>query len=67
MFIVETLFHGAVWENCWTDDSGSPLTFPSWEAAQAELTEHIRDCIYAVEAGDMIDAPSVTDFRIVKI
>lgn len=67
MYEVQTLFNGQTWENCWTDESGKPSVFATWLEAQQEIDQHLQDCFDAVEAGDMIDAPHATDFRIVKL
>ena len=69
-FVVETRFEGTgeTWENCWTDNNtGLPLTFSSRDAAQEEINDHIKDCINAVEGGDMQDSPDTSDFRIIEI
>ena len=41
-YIVETRFFMNAWENCWTEDD-KPLTFPTHEAAQAEIDEVLAE------------------------
>jgi hypothetical protein len=40
-YIVETRM-GNTWENCWTEDD-KPLTFPTHEAAQAEVNDLLAE------------------------
>jgi hypothetical protein len=54
----------AGWKNCWTDDDGNPLTFETRDDAAATIADHINDCLDAVRAGNMIDAPGLESFRI---
>ena len=65
-YAVETNFMGT-WENCWTDDNGSPVTFDTRENAEQEIKDHICDCVNAVEGGDMADSPDPSDFREVEV
>lgn len=65
-FEVETRFHGDTWENCWTNDKGEPVYYESHAAACGAIRDHISDCEQAVKEGDMIDAPSRSDFRVVE-
>jgi hypothetical protein len=67
LYEVQTKFHGGTWDNCWTNDDGTLVTYPSHAAACESIREHIADCNQAVLDGDMIDAPSRSDFRIVEI
>jgi hypothetical protein len=55
------------WENCWTDAEGKPVTYATREEAIAAIADHIIDCVDAVDAGDMIDAPEPSEFRIVEV
>ena len=55
---------GNHWLNVWESDD-EPETFASYEKAEAALAEHLRDCRYAVELGDLADVPSRDEFRIV--
>jgi hypothetical protein len=64
-FIVETEFHGGIWENVWAED-GKPDTFATLNDAVQEIRDHIIDSISAVEAGDMKDSPDPSNFRIVE-
>lgn len=54
---------GNHWENVWEQD-GDPLTFDSYEDAEAEILDHIDDCRLAVQSGDMTDAPTRASFCI---
>ena len=54
---------GTHYENVWTIDD-EPQTFESHYEADAALTEHLRDCQFAVEAGDMEDVPTRDEFQI---
>ena len=54
---------GNYWENVWTIDD-EPETFDSYGDADAALAEHLRECQWAVDEGDMSDAPSRDAFRI---
>jgi hypothetical protein len=52
------------WENVWSIDD-EPELFESAAEADAALAEHLRECQWAVDEGDMSDAPSRDAFRIV--
>ena len=54
------------WINNWSDESG-PTYFESRTAAETELDYFLLDCDDEVEAGNMPDAPSIDDFRIVEV
>jgi len=54
---------GNYWENVWTVDD-EPEIFDSYADAEAELAEHLRECRWAVDEGDMTDAPTRDAFRI---
>lgn len=54
---------GNDWDNVWSLD-GEPEIFESAAEADAALAEHLRDCQWAVDEGDMIDAPTRDEFRI---
>jgi hypothetical protein len=58
------------WVNNWShtqDGSNEPTQFISREGAQAELDWFLKDCLEEVKAGNMADAPSLEDFRIVEV
>lgn len=55
------------WENCWSDNDGKPLLFYTHKEAQEAIREHIIDCENAVADGDMMDAPTADDLRIVEV
>jgi hypothetical protein len=59
-----TVFDG--WSACW-QINGEPWIFESEAEAEAEIREHIADCEDAVAKGDMPDAPTREDFRIVEV
>jgi hypothetical protein len=54
---------GNHYENVWESD-GELETFESYQEADAALTEHIRDCQWAVDAGHLNDAPTRDQFTI---
>ena len=55
------------WENVWTDGDGDVLvTFETYEAAQAELTDYLADLAHFVKTGDLTDY-SPEDYRIVEV
>jgi hypothetical protein len=54
---------GNDWDNVWSLD-GEPEIFESAAEADAALAEHLRDCQWAVDEGDMSDAPTRAAFRI---
>ena len=54
---------GNRWENIW-HNGDDPLTFDSYEDAEAEILDHIDDCRLAVQSGDMVDAPTRANFCI---
>ena len=54
---------GNYWENVWELD-GEPETFDSYGDADAALTEHLRECQWAVDAGHLDDMPTRDAFRI---
>ena len=62
---VQTLFYPDSWENAWTDDD-KPAQFDTYEAAAAELDDHLRDLAYAVKQGHMDDF-NPSDYRIKKL
>lgn len=64
-FIVEMLI-GDDWENVWHED-GEPASFDTAEIAQMEIDAHIRDCIEAVEGGQMEDHPDPSEFRVTAV
>ena len=54
---------GNYWENVWSLD-GEPEKFDSYGDADAALSEHLRDCRWAVDAGQLDDMPARDAFRI---
>lgn len=54
------------WENVWTDDGDTLVTFDTYEAAQAELTGYLADLAHFVKTGDLTDY-SPEDYRIVEV
>lgn len=54
---------GTHYENVWESD-GKPETFGTHYEADAALAEHLRDCQWAVDAGDLDDMPTRDDFLI---
>lgn len=60
-----TLFQG--WTNTWSDEHGNPSVFLTEADAQIELDGFLKDMQDAVDSGDMQDAPSRDQYRIVCI
>ena len=58
---------GDRWENTWQDADGMPQLFETEEQALHELVWYLRECLDAVEAGYMEDAPAETDFRVMTV
>ena len=55
------------WENVWTDaDNDVLVTFETYEAARAELTDYLADLAHFVKTGDLTDY-SPDDYRIVGV
>ena len=54
------------WGNTLLDENGAPVFFDTYEAAQAELDDHLADLAHAVENGHMDDY-NPDDYRIVKV
>ena len=54
------------WGNTLLDENGALVTFATYEAAQAELDDHLADLAHAVENGHMDDY-SPDDYRIVRV
>jgi hypothetical protein len=67
MYEVQTRFANDQFENCWTDGNETPVRFRTYREARTELTQYLKDQHQAVEAGDMLDKYSESDFRIVKV
>lgn len=59
------------WVNCWTVSEGDAEpqaeTFTTRDEATKALRDYIADCILAVQDGDMSDAPTFEDHRIVFV
>ena len=60
-----TLFDG--WINTWSDEDGVPSTFITEHEAFAELFAFMADMKSAYIRGDVVDVPSMEDFRIVTV
>lgn len=54
------------WENCWTID-GQPQYFDSEAEAVMAIDKHIADCEAAVTEGNMQDAPTREEFRVMEV
>ena len=68
---VEMRYAGG-WDDAgWTEDNRSgemvPIQFPTREAAQLAINEHVHDCAEAVSSGDMIDGHEPSDYRVVPV
>lgn len=75
-FEVQTYSLCESWQNCWTltdgddeeeDRTGAPERFASAGSALEALESHLRDINAAVTAGNMTDAPALSEFRIVDL
>jgi len=62
---VQTLIYPDSWENTWTDDD-KPAQFDTYEAAEAELADHLHSLADAVKQGYMEDY-NPEDYRIQKL
>jgi hypothetical protein len=63
---VQTLTFLNRWENVWTDDGDTLVTFDTYEAAQEELAGYLADLAHFVKTGDLTDY-SPDDYRIVEV
>ena len=54
------------WGNTLLDENGELVTFATYEAAQAELNDHLADLAHAVENGYM-GSYDPEDYRIVRV
>lgn len=55
------------WESCWMDHDDQPVVFDSMLEAQFEIDETVKETEYAVMAGDMENAMTQEDFRIITV
>jgi len=63
---VQTLTYLNQWENTWTDDGMTLVTFDTLEDAQKELDDHLADLAHAVKIGNLEDFYP-EDYRIVEL
>jgi hypothetical protein len=63
---VQTLTYLNRWENVWTDDGNTLVTFDTFEAAQEELKGYLEDLAHFVKTGDLADF-SPEDYKIEKV
>lgn len=63
---VQTLTYLNRWENVWTDDGNTLVTFDTLEAAREELKGYLEDLAHFVKTGDLEDF-SPEDYRIVEV
>jgi hypothetical protein len=63
---VQTLTYLNQWENVWTDDGNTLVTFDTLEAAQTELKGYLEDLAHFVKTGDVTDY-SPEDYKIVEV
>jgi hypothetical protein len=66
MFMIEVCSLSG-WEPYGYDDYDEPLRYRTLEEARLDLYEAHLHCLEAIEAGDMTDAPPLSDFRIVLL
>jgi hypothetical protein len=55
---------GSSAENCWTNDAGEPVTFPSATEAERYLVDYLADIQLAVNSGEMDSGYEIYDFVI---
>ena len=63
---VLTLTYLNQWENTWTDDGNTLVTFDSLEAAQAELKGYLEDLAHFVKTGNLSDY-NPEDYKIAEV
>jgi hypothetical protein len=63
---VQTLTYLNQWENVWTNDGNTLVTFDTLEAAQTELKGYLEDLAHFVKTGDVTDY-SPEDYKIVEV
>jgi hypothetical protein len=63
---VQTLTYLNQWENVWTDDGNTLVTFDTFEAAQTELKGYLEDLAHFVKTGDVTDY-NPEDYKIVEV
>jgi hypothetical protein len=63
---VQTLTYLNQWENVWTDDGNTLVTFDTLEAAQTELKGYLEDLAHFVKTGDVTDY-NPEDYKIVEV
>ena len=63
---VQTLTYLNQWENVWTDDGNTLVTFDTLEAAREELKGYLEDLAHFVKTGDLEDF-SPEDYKIVEV
>tara|TARA_R110000822_G_scaffold31413_5_gene90848 strand:+ start:1515 stop:1724 length:210 start_codon:yes stop_codon:yes gene_type:complete len=66
IYEVQTLTCFNRWENVWTDDGNTLVTFDTLEAAQKELAGFLEDLGHFVKIGHLQDF-SPEDYRIVEV
>ena len=63
---VQTLTYLNQWENVWTDDGNTLVTFDTFEAAQEELKGYLEDLAHFVKTGDLADY-NPKDYKIEEV
>lgn len=64
---VQTLTYPDMWENTWSNSlDDTPVQFDTYEAAEAELADHLREMAYAVKHGYLADY-NPAEYRIKKV
>ena len=63
---VQTLTCFNRWENTWTEDGNTLVTFETLEEAQIALKEHLEDLAHFVQIGHLQDH-NPEDYRIKEI
>jgi hypothetical protein len=63
---IETYTLCGSWGNTLLDENGAVVIFATYEAAQAELDDHLANLAHAVENGHMDDY-NPEDYRIVGV
>lgn len=67
MFEVQTYTVCDGWVNTWSDENEVPLRFDTHEEAQKELEDFIKETEEEAKAGNLAEAYSIEDFRVVGV
>lgn len=65
-YAVETQI-GNGWENVWMTGDDKPILFDTYEEAEYELRDHLKDYQEAFDEGFVSSVPEPDEFRIVEV